>query len=279
MRACRFSYLLLILFAAVIAPERAKCASRRRIAALNVSLQPVFTIANAAIQGNLRTRYDWARCLRSGSVAGLGFYEAKLLAGNGHTIQALAIANIASSITRNTAEGRPALARLGIAAGPLWVDVSTPLDKDRVAPVHLQLSASEMVAFALTWRQNDRIILRDGLISFSKTGRYNYDDRNFTGYTVGMFSGTTLDATQETWHHETVHAIQSIQADSVEPPACAWLRRPCKASRRRLGFMTWEPLHLGIIPAAGGGLLSQQDYTRRWTEIEATWLAERHAPE
>jgi hypothetical protein len=263
----------------MISPERAECASRRRIATLNVGLQPVFTIASAAIQGHLRTRQDWMRCLRSGAIAGAGFYEAKQLAGNGHTIQALVIANTASSLTRNAAAGRPALARLGFAAGPLWVDVSTPLDKDSAAPVHLQMSASEVVALALTWRQNDRPVLRDGLLSFRKTGRYNYDDRNFTGYTIGMFSGTTLDATQKTWHHETVHAIQSIQADSVEPPACAWLRRPCKGSRQHFGFMTWEPVSLGVIPAVGGGLLSQQDYTKRWTEIEATWLAERHAPE
>jgi hypothetical protein len=278
MRTLRFLYLLSILSAAMIAPDRAECASRQRIAAFNVSLQPVFTIASAAVQGNLRTRHDWARCLRSGAVAGLGFYEAKRLAGNGHTLQALAVANVASSLTRNAAAGRPALARLGIAVGPAWVDVSTPLDKNRVAPIHLQVSASEMVALALTWRQNDRIVLRDGLVSFRKTGRYNYDDRNFAGYTIGVFSGTTLDATQKTWHHETIHVIQSIQADSVEPPACAWLRRPCKASRRRLGFMTWEPLQLGIVPASGGGILSQQDYTKRCPEIEATWLAERHAP-
>ncbi|MBV9495034.1 MAG: hypothetical protein JOZ54_12365 [Acidobacteria bacterium] len=272
----RFACLSLLIIL-LLASNRIEAESRRRIAAFNVGLQPALTLASAAIQGKLRTRGDWWRCIRAGAIAGGGFYEAKVLDGNGHTRAALATASLASSITRNAAAGRPELARVGMPIGPLWLDASTPFDKDPVAPLHLQTSVAELVAFALERQENDRIVFRDGLIAFRKSGRYEHDRRRFTGYTFGVFPGTSDDATQKTWHHETVHVIESMQADSVEPPACAWLRR-CNPLRRKFGILTWEPLQLGVLPASGGLLLSKQDYPERFTEIEATWLAERRAP-
>jgi hypothetical protein len=120
-------------------------------------------------------------------------------------------------------------------------------------------------------------LIRDGKVAFHSRTTYNTDGRYFTGYAIGGFSGTTYDATETTWHHESVHGIQAIQGDSVEPPGCAWLRHQCgdRVARHRIA---WEHYQLGVFPAVGGAALTRQDYTKRWTEIEATWLADKHAP-
>jgi hypothetical protein len=266
-----------VLIAVTLWASAADAADRSKIRALNVGLQPIFTLASAAIQGKLRSRADLVRCVRSGVVAGYGFYKSKEITGNGHVRSGLVMANIAASLSRNAAAGRFELSRLGASIGPLRFDISTPFEEKSSALLHVQGSVSEGVALALMWNRSSHIGLRDGRISFRRKSTYDADGRQFTGYTIGMFSGTTYDATATTWHHESIHGIQSIQADSVEPPACAWFRARCDEPVARHGI-AWEPWQLGVLPAVGGGALSLQDYTNRWTEIEATWLAEKRAP-
>jgi len=266
------------LVAYLLASTSSAAASRQRMRVLNVSIQPIFTLVSAAIQGHLRSRDDVARIFAAGAFAVYGFYAGKDLTGQGHVRTGFAIANFAASVARNAAAGRPAFSRLGLSVGQLRVDASTPFDSDRTTALHVQASVSETVALMLMWRKSDRLVWRDGRIAFRSNRRYRADNRQFSGYTIGMFSGTTNHATPTTWDHESIHAIQSVQADSVEPPACFWLRAKCR-SKRVFEFITWDPVQLGVLPAVGGGALSLQDYTKRWTEIEATWLADRHRPE
>lgn len=255
----------------------AKAADRSKIRALNVGLQPLFTTFSAAIQGKLNGPADYWRCVRGGLISGYGFYRAKQITGDGHVRTGLLLGNVSASLSRNVAAGRNELSRLGASFGPFRFDVSTPFEANSYARFHVQGSIAEVGAMALMAHRSTRMVIRDGKVSFHSSKTYDADGRAFTGYTIGMFSGTTYGATSTTWHHESVHGIQAIQADSIEPPACAWLRHPCADPVGHHG-VAWEHFQLGLIPAVGGGALSLQDYTNRWTEIEATWLAEKHAP-
>src|SRR3954453_8774261 len=263
------AFVLSIVFVAL----HASAADRQKIRALNVSLHPLLTLASAALQGNLRNRQDIVRCLGTGALAGFAFFEGKQLAGNGHVRTGLAVANVAASVTRNVAAGRSSMARIGMTIGPTRLEVSTPFDRNPSSRLHLQVSLSDAVAMGMMRSRSDRMQWRDGLISFLKSRRYEADHRQFSGYTIGVFPGTTFHATPTTWHHETIHVIEAIQADSIEPPYCAWLRRCSDQKSADFRLIRLEPVQLGVIPALGGGALSLQDYTKRWTEIEATRLA------
>lgn len=269
---------LLLLTMALAAPLDALGASRQMIRIYNVSLQPLLVLTSAALQGKLRNRSDVIRCLRTGSIAGLAFYEAKRLAGGEHVPAGLAIANVASSATRNAAAGRHAFARIGFTLGPTRTEFSTPLENDPTARIHLQVSVAEVAAMAVMRSRSDEFIWRDGLIALRKLGRYEGDHRSFSGYTIGVFAGTSHRATPLTWHHETVHVIQSIQGDSVEPPLCAWRLRCHEESGRSMRWFEFQPV-LGVFLTAAGGAMSRQDYTARWSEIEAHRLAENERPQ
>ena len=262
----------LVFSIALAVAGHAAAADRQRIRVLNVSLQPLLTLASAALHGRGLERSDIVRCLGVGAGAGYAFYQSKRLAGDGHTGQALVIANLAASMTRNVAAGRGAFSRIGLTFGPTWTEVSTPLDN--TSGVHVELSVSDTVAGAMMWHRSNRLMWRDGLLAFGKHGTYDYDHRHFRGYTIGVFPGTTFRTSQVTWHHETIHVIQAIQADALEPPACAWLRK-CDENKPQ----SWFQLKLGVLPAVGGGLSTLPDYPDRWNEIEATRLAEHRKPQ
>jgi hypothetical protein len=258
--------------------SNAAAADRQKIRALNVGLHPLFTLASAAVQGKVHGWPDVRRCLRNGTAAGYAFFEAKRLAGDGHVFAGVVVANVASSLTQNTIARRPAFARLGFTLGPTRTEVSTPLDHDGSARFHLQWSLSDTVAMGVMWKKNDRLVWRDGLLEFRKKGTYHGDGRTFTGYTIGVFPGTSYAALPVTRYHESIHAIEAIQANALEPSWCGWRRNCEKRQPRILGPFELESIHLGILPAAGGGALSLQDYRNRWTEIEATRLAENEKP-
>ena len=261
----------------LLSAEAVNAADRQRIRLLNVSVHPVFTLASAAVQGRLRNREDWVRCIGWGVGSGYGYFRAKELAGLGHVRAGVAVANLAASVTRNTAAGRPAFSRLGMTVGPLRLDVSTPFDEKGTPPLHVQGSLYETVSLIEAWWRNEQLVWRGGLIAFHNHRGYDAYHRHFTGFTVGVYPGTTHDATAVTWHHESIHAIQSIQGDSLEPPACAWFRHQCEVKTFR-HLIAWEPGQLGIVPTVALGGTVVQDYTERWTEIEATRLADRKAP-
>lgn len=279
MRRLPTTLMVLLTVLPLVTAQEAAAAGRQRIRALNVGLQPLFTLASAALQGKLHGRADVIRCLRVGAAAGYGFYESKRMAGNGHTLQALAIANVGSSMTRNAAAGRHAFARVGVTVGPTRTEVSTPFESAPDARFHVEASFSDAVAMAWMWQKSgERPTWRDGLIAFRKRGTYDADDRHFTGYTIGVFPGTSYGAAEVTWHHETVHAIQALQGNAIEPPACVWRRRCRDEKPRDFRLIRFDGVRLGVIPAGGGWLMSRQDYTKRWTEIEATRLAENQEP-
>lgn len=251
---------------------------QRKILRWNVAIQPLMTIASAAVQGKLRTWDDWKRCLRIGATTGAAFYGSKRLVAGGRVIEGLALANVACSMTSNAAAGRHALGRIGVTFGPVRAELSTPKEEHRSARVYLSTSIAELVSLGMMWDRSDEITFRDGLIAFRRDTAYpDFRDENvtFDGYTIGVFPGTSLDATETIWRHEVVHVIQAIQVDALEPGWCEWGRLDCREKPASEQWFEIEPLRLGIfLGATNGAMTLFLDYDERWTEIEAYRLAQ-----
>jgi len=272
-RFALFALATLLLFAT----SSLHAADERKIRLLNVSLHPLFTLASSAIRGQLHSRADVSRCLIVGFFGGYGFYESKIAAGRGDIRTALVIANVASSLTSNVAAGRHPLARLGVTIGPTRTEFSTVFEQDRSAFVYIGVSAYESVALMRMRSASDKMEWRDGLIAFRKHEPYHGDGRAFGGFTYGVFPGTQYGAADSTWNHEVIHAIQAMQRDSFEPSYRTWFRRRQQQSPR-FKLVRLEPLSLGVFPSINDGFVDRQDYTDRWTEIEAWRLAQGRPP-
>lgn len=250
---------------------------QQKILGWNVAIQPLLTLASAAVQGKLKKPDDWKRCLRVGATAGVAFYGSKRLVGNGRVIEGLALANVASSMTSNAAARRHALSRIGVTFGPVRAEFSTSKESNRPARIHLSTSVAELVSLGYMWSRSNDVTIRDGLLSFRRDTRYpDIRDKNvtFPAYTVGMFPGMSPEATETTWRHEVIHVIQIMQVDALEPGKCEWGRFDCKEKPASDQWLEFEPLRLGIFPGAVGGAMSSLDYDQRFTEIEAHRMAE-----
>lgn len=250
---------------------------QRKVLQLNVAIQPLMTVVSAAVQGKLRTWDDWKRCLRVGAMTGAAFYGSKRLVANGHVIEGLALANVASSTTSNAAAGRHALSRIGVTLGPVRAEFSTPKEEQRSARVHLSTNFAELVSLGMMWERSDEITIRDGLISFRRDSRYpdfRDEDVTFAAYTIGVFPGVSPEATEITWRHEVVHVIQAMQVDALEPGLCDWGKFDCRKKPPSDRWFEFEPLRLGVFHGANALAMDRLDYDQRWIEIEAYRLAE-----
>ena len=206
------------------------------------------------------------------------FYDAKKRAGDGAVARGWAEAQVAASLTVNAAAGRAnPLSRLRLTLGPLRADVSMPFDSEPNAAVHLSTSIAELGSLAmLQQHRNGHVVFRDGRLAFRTTRCYPLDTYCFPGYTLGTFSGTMINS--DPWPHESVHAIQAVQADAIEPPLCAYFRR-CSPAPKEWKAVRFDGVDLGAVLAVGGYAASKQPYVNRWTEIEAWRLADKKAPQ
>lgn len=248
----------------------ANAAGRGRIRALNVSIQPLFVLLSAAIQGHLKSASDALRCAGSGVVAGYGFYEAKAVAGRQRITEGWAIGNVASSISRNAASGLNPLARLGFAIGPFRVDVTTPLEPNSYAAVHLSGSITEVGALVDIARKSDRVTFANGMIQFRKNGFFD-GTTDVDGLTSGIYPSVSAGTTRDVLAHETIHALQALQMDSVEPPT--W-----KVKSGRFTIVRFDRIDTGFVQFANALATRNTAYENEWGEIEAYRLAEHMAP-
>jgi hypothetical protein len=270
--------LLLVMTVTVLFAGTVRARDQEKVLWQNVALEPLLTLASAAVQGKLHGWKDWKRCLRIGAASGAAFYGSKKLVGDGHVIEGLILANVASSMTSNAAAGRHALSRIGVTFGPVRAEVSTPKEKERPALIHLSTSVAELISLGIMWERSDDITVRDGLISFRRDTRYpDLRDANakFGAYTIGVFPGLSPDANAKGWSHEVVHVIQSMQADALEPGRCEWGKFDCRTPPPSDKWLELEPLRLGVFSGTIAGVVTLgRDYDRRWSEIEAYRLAD-----
>ena len=245
----------------------ARAADRQRIATINVAATTLFTYLSCVVQKKARPRV----CLSAGAVAGLGFYQAKRLAGKGDITTGWLVANLATSVVENTTAGEHPLSRLGYTFGPMRLRVATPFDAGGESLVDVDLSLAETGYLIRAFDDADDVDIRDGMIWWETENQDRNDEGTiFNGYTWGIYPGTWRRAPDHTWSHEAVHAIQAMQLDSVEPPLYTVTRE------RRL----FRVRHIrgGAVNVADNLYWGQRDYEDRWAEIEAFRLSTDTAP-
>ena len=237
-------------------------ADRRKIATLNIAATSLFTSVSCLVQKKARP----IACLTIGALGGAGFYGAKKLAGDGHVTAGWLAANLAGSVVENTTAGEHPLSRIGYTFGPFRLRLATPFDRKRESYVDVDVSAAELVYLGRAIEDADDVDIRDGMIWY-ETESPDIDDegRSVHGYTWGIFPGVWSGARKSVWHHESVHAVQSLQLDSLEPPVLTLdrERRPIRVRYLRAGALNLtENLTSQLLP-----------YEDRWVEIEAYRLA------
>lgn len=263
--------LALVIFLAL--PSSA--ADRAQIAGINVAATSAFTFLGCLVQAKLQkqamSRGLAGRCLAAGAVAGGGFYQAKRLAAQGHITTGWLVANVAESVVENTTAGEHPLSRIGYTFGPFRLRVVTPADRKRESLVDLDVSLTETGFLVRAMGEADDIDVRDGMIWFETNEPQREDGMTFHGYTWGIYPGAWIGAREGTWRHESIHAIQSLQLDSVEPPALTFDHKPRMFRLRhvRLGAFNF------IDNVSTGNLV---DYEDRWSEIEAYRLVDDREP-
>ena len=256
---------VLALLLALALPLQA--AEREKIAVLNVAATSLFTYLSCVLQKHARP----VACLTSGAIAGAGFYQAKRLAGDGHITTAWLLANLSGSVVENTTAGEHPLSRVGYSFGPLRLRVATPLDRAKESLVDVDVSAIEAGYMTRAFLDADDVDIRDGMIWY-ETEEPDVDDegRVIHGFTWGMFPGVWSGARQDVWNHEAVHAVQSLQLDSVEPPALT-------LDRGRSLFRV-RHVRAGALNFADNASSQLIEYEDRWVEIEAYRFAEDARP-
>jgi hypothetical protein len=270
-----------VVLALLLVAGDAAAATERRIRSLNIGAQAVMTLVSGLLQRKVQSFADAARCLGTGAAAGYGSFESKILVRNGHVQQGWLLANASSSLSENAAAGKHPLAQIGYTVGPLRLRVSIPrLDRGADAYSYLDLSTSETASLIYAFNGNGKVHFRSGMIVFEKRTPYPRSGhaRGFDGYTWGIYPGVWRDtrAPDEILHHETIHAIQSLQADAVEPSFEMLTVHPSATSTRRL--IRFDHLKLGIVGFGNGLAVGRDPYVERWTEIEAYRLAQGIAP-
>ncbi|HEX2061071.1 MAG TPA: hypothetical protein VHK90_10045, partial [Thermoanaerobaculia bacterium] len=117
----------------------------------------------------------------------------------------------------------------------------------------------------------DDVDIRDGMIWYETDDpEFDEEGRTVTGFTWGVFPGVWTRAGEHVARHETVHAIQAMQLDAVEPPALTLDRE------RRL--VRVRHLRLGALNLADNVSSQLVPYEERWVEIEAYRFAEDRPP-
>ena len=249
-------------------------ASIRKVRLINISAQAAATLISALIQ---HKTHNLSAVLGYGALSGYGFYESKILVRGGHTQSGWLLANAAGSISENVAAGRGPIDQLGYSLGPLRIRFSL-LDRNADSYAYVDLHTYQVAALVDEYRASDRMKFRSGMIAFERDTVYprHQGFGPFVGVTYGMFPGVWIHAQRSTWHHEVIHAVQSLQADAVDPSFRIFSYEPKRAAKKRI--VRFEFVKLGLFNLASDVVTDHQQYPNRWVEIEAYRLAQDRAP-
>jgi len=281
----RRTFALLVILALSLAPfvearEHPVRPGKGKYRAYNIGLTSVFTLVSAVVQHQVHSPRDAVRQLLVGSGAGLGFYEAKRIAGGGRTprgrtTEGWAIANAVSSIVENSTSGEHLLGQFGYTVGPFRFHFATPLTRNAVARVEADWSFAETVSMAQGRRYGDHFHIRHGMITIDRDTEWPTNEvvnGSFGGRTYGVFPGVAPHEGDVLWQHEVVHAIQQQQLDSVEPPFRTFGGNPDPSEHLRL--FAFRHVRLGLVHVLDLPTY-RRPYVERWGEVEAYGLAQR----
>lgn len=242
-----------------------------KMRAYNVGITAFFAVFSAMRQGQIKSWRDVPRHLLIGGGAGAAFYEAKRMTGDGRKTAGWLLANAASSVIENAAEGEHLAGRFGYTVGPFRLRVATPYARKGVAIIDADWSIAQTGFLAVALSEGDSVSIRNGLIAVDRETAWDLDGRHPEGVAFGVFPGVIPGAARTTWQHEMVHAIQSQQFDAVEPPQWTFGRERAPGERRPLFRLRHiRPGYTHLLDLTQ----DRRDYEDRWGEVEAWWLAE-----
>ena len=254
---------------------------RQKIRNYNIVLTPLFSLVSAVVQGRVHSWREAGYQLAVGTAAGTSYYQAKRLIGTGHATAGWLLTNATASAIENAASGERLLGRFGYTVGPVRFRIATPLARQAIARIEMDVSLSEAASLAKALSEFDRFSVRNGIIATDRDTCWPDPDIKghfFCGRTYGVFPGlaplpsTVHEKRSTVWHHEMIHATQYQQMDSVEPPVYTFGGTPGAAGPLRLFAVRNVRLgytHLLDIPTY------KRPYQERWVEVEAYALAER----
>lgn len=264
----------------MIVPQ-ASARDRQKIRNYNIVLTPLFSLVSAAVQGRVRSWRDAGYQIAIGAAAGTSYYEAKRLIGDGHATEGWLLTNATASAIENVTSGEWLLGRFGYTVGPFRFRIATPLARQAIARVEMDWSLYETASLAKALSEARHLSLRNGIIAIDRDTCWPDPDikgHAFCGRTYGVFSGiapfptTPHEKYSTLWHHEMIHAAQSEQMDSVEPPVHIFGGKPPASGQLRffaVGNVRLGYTHVLDIPTY------KRPYEERWNEVEAYALAER----
>ena len=245
-------------------PERAAPAE---VFAANVVSTSALVLAARALRGHVKGPGDVGVALATGAAAGGGFYAAKRWAGQGRSAGALVTAYAATSLAENAAGGDHPLGRFRYGFGPADVVVRTPLSRHAGPPLAVDVDAVSAIGSAVVALGGGQARVRGGVLYFETGDEASSVDRGRVpaGTAIGRLVVLRPGAGAVTLRHETVHVIQSMQADALAPSV-------------RVGSVFGvDPavvqIETGALMLGGGLVLMAVPYAERWTEAEAYTLA------
>ena len=259
--------------------ERRELLPARALLLGNVAAQSVLTVGRGMAEGGRAAQVP-AFAL-GGAVAGAGFYGAKRLVGERHTLAGFALAYASASLAENVAEGGHALSHVRLGIGPLDVRVATPLARrgagggaGRGGPgVGVEVEPLSLAAGVVLPLRGFRPRLCRAGVCFRGAApeRVVRGGRTFRrlGRTVGRVVRVWPPFSAATEAHEGVHVVQGMQVSAATPRGTL---------RALLGERSGAPVALDVradwlLPAVGALTVALVPYERLWTEREAFTLA------
>lgn len=256
---------------------------RAKIRNYNIALTPVFTLASAIVQHRVHSVRDALYQLGFGAAAGASYYEAKRMTGSGRATAGWLLTNATASVVENVTSGEHPIGRFGYTVGPFRLRFATPYARQAIARIEMDWSLAETIDFGQALREFHQFGFRNGILATDRDRDcWPNPDLNgafYCGVTYGVFPGVTkhLPSTlrkepEVLWHHELIHAEQSQQLDSVEPPIYTF--GGGRDPSRPLRFFAVRHVRVGFTQALDIPTYNRP-YEERWGEIEAYAFAER----
>ena len=250
-------------------PMNIHASSETAIKAINVIGQGVGTLLRGIIQGKVKNLKSAGKMLFWGSVSGYGFYEAKRIIGKGHVTEGVILANIAASITENTARGDNPFSYLGYTIGPARIQIATPLAGKNKALFNIQISPRDIIGIANVLKWSDSASFRNGMITFEADESYRGNAR---GWALGMYPTVVAGVPEHVFYHESIHVVQYIQTMSLSPqPLNCLLDRGIEGKKLfNISLMNFN--YASILTKIS---LNEEDpRLTNWHEVEAYALAQ-----
>ncbi len=195
-------------------PKSIHASSETAIKAINVIGQGVGTLLRGIIQGKVKNLKSAGKMLFWGSVSGYGFYEAKRMIGQGHVTEGVILANIAASVTENTARGDNPFSYLGYTIGPARIQIATPLAGKNKTLFNIQISPRDIIGLVNVLKWSESVSFRNGMIAFEAIESYRGTAR---GWALGMYPTVVTGVPEHVFYHESIHVVQYIQTMALSP--------------------------------------------------------------